>query len=107
MGPAVFCSIVTFIDLLYACVLFAVWCGMPSSQSLELHTLYKGKMPVVSDTHENQEGIAEHSFSINGDVGLSSRFCTVQAEEVCVAFGCVKGQSRLIRSSDLFIYFWL
>ena len=30
----------------------------------------KGELPVVSDTQENREGIAEHSFSINGDVGL-------------------------------------
>ena len=43
--------------------------------------LSKGEQPVVPDTQEDLEGIAEHSFSINGDVGLPGRFCTVQAEE--------------------------
>ena len=69
--------------------------------------LCKGELSVVSGTHENREGIAEHSFSINGDVGLPGRFLTVQDEEGCLAFGCAKGQSRLIRPSDHFIYFRL
>ena len=67
----------------------------------------KGELPLVSDTQENREGIAEHPFSIHGDVGLPGRFCKVQAEEGCIAFGCVKGQSRFISPSDHFIYFWL
>ena len=71
------------------------------------HMLCKGELPVVSDSQENLDGISEHSFSINGHVGLPGRFCTVQAEEGCLAFGCVKGQSRLIRPSGNFIYFWL
>ena len=68
---------------------------------------YKGELPVVSDTQENREGIAEHLFSINGDVRLPGRFCPGQAEEGCLALRCVKGQSRLIRPSDHFIYFRL
>ena len=82
--------------------------------------LCKGELPVVSDTQKNREGIAEHSFSINGDVGFPGCFCTVQAASaqsrlkmavshldvlrVNLVFGCVKGQSRLIRPSDHFIF---
>ena len=69
--------------------------------------LSKGELPVIPDTRENRVGIAEHSFSVNGGVGLPGRFCIVLAQEGCLAFGCVKRQSRLIRPSDHFIYFWL
>ena len=34
------------------------------------HMLNNGELSVISDTQENLEGIAEHLFSINGDVGL-------------------------------------
>ena len=61
----------------------------------------------IPDTQENRVGIAEHTFSFNGDVGMPDRISTVQAEEGCLAFGRVKGQSRLIRPSDNFIYSWL
>ena len=57
--------------------------------------LRKREQPVVSDTQENRERIAEHQFSINGDVWLPGRFRTVQAEEGSLAFGCVKGQFRI------------
>ena len=60
-----------------------------------LNMLSKGELPVILDTQENQEGIVEHSFSINGDVGLPGRCCTVQAERGCLALGCVAGQSCL------------
>ena len=60
------------------------------------YMLSKGELPFVLDTQENLEGIAELSSLINGDVGLPGRFCTAQPEEGCVAFGCVKCQSRLI-----------
>ena len=53
--------------------------------------LCNGELPVVSDSQENREGIPEHSFSINGDVGLPGRFCTVQAEEDCLTFGSANG----------------
>ena len=69
--------------------------------------LCNGKLPVVSDTQENREGIAEHYVSINVDVGLPGRFCTVLAVEGCLALGCVRDQSRIIRRSDHSIYFWL
>ena len=71
------------------------------------HMLCKGELPVVLDAQEDRKGIAEHSFSIKGEIGLQGRFCTVQAEEGCLAFGCAKCQSRLIRPSDHFIYFLL
>ena len=32
--------------------------------------LFKGELPVVPDTHENWDGLAKHSFSIDGVVGL-------------------------------------
>ena len=32
-----------------------------------LDTLSTGELPVVSDTKDNRERIAEHSFSVNGD----------------------------------------
>ena len=67
----------------------------------------KGELSVVPGTQENREGIAEHSFAISGDVGLPSRFCTVLAEEDCLEFGFIKGQSRLFRSNGHFTYFWL
>ena len=69
--------------------------------------LSKGELPVVPDTKEDLEGIAEHSFSINGDVGLPGRFCILQAEEGHHALGCVDLQSRLSRPSGHFIFFWL
>ena len=47
----------------------------------------KGERPVVPDTQDNLEGIARHSFSLNGDVGLPGGFCPVQAEEGCLTFG--------------------
>ena len=43
--------------------------------------LSKGELSVIPDTQENREGIAEHSFSVNGDVGLPGYFCTVQPDE--------------------------
>ena len=43
--------------------------------------LSKGELLVVRDTHLNRKGIVEHSSSINGDVALPRRFCTVQAEK--------------------------
>ena len=49
-----------------------------------------GELSVVPDTQENLEEIAEHSFSVNGDVGLPGRFCTVQAEEGRLALGEVR-----------------
>ena len=49
--------------------------------------LSKGELPVVPDTQENQEGIAQHLSSINGDVELSVHFCTVQTEEGPLVFG--------------------
>ena len=58
------------------------------------HMLSIDELPVVPETPKNREVIAEHSFSINGDVGLPGHFCTVQAEEDCLTFGCVKCQSR-------------
>ena len=69
--------------------------------------LCKGGLPVVPDTKENREWIAEHPSCINCDVGLPGRICTAQTEEGYLTFGCVKGQSRLIRPSDHFIYFRL
>ena len=57
--------------------------------------LSNGELSVVPDTQENRDGIAEHPFSINGDVGLPGRFCTVQVEEGSLAFGSVKCQSNL------------
>ena len=69
------------------------------------HILSKGELPIVSETQENREGNAEHSFSINCDVGLPSRLCTVLAEEGCLAIRYAMGQSRLIRPSDHFVYF--
>ena len=58
----------------------------------------KGELSVVPDIQENREGIADHSFSINGDVGLPGYFCTVQTEEGRLA---PEAQSRLSRPSDL------
>ena len=55
--------------------------------------LSKGVLPVVPDTPKNWEGIAEHWFSIIGDVGLPGRFCTIQAEGGHLSLGCVEGQS--------------
>ena len=52
--------------------------------------LSKGELPVVPDTDEDQEGVAERSFSINRDFGLPDCFCTVQAKEGHIAFGCVE-----------------
>ena len=49
--------------------------------------LSKGELPLMPDIQEKLEGIAEHLFSINGDVGLLSRFCIVQADDGCLAFG--------------------
>ena len=66
-----------------------------------------GELPIVPDTHEHLEWIAEHSFSIIGDVGLPGRFCTVQTEDDCHAVGCVMCQSQFIRASNHIIYFWL
>ena len=68
--------------------------------------LSKDGLPVVPDTKENWEGIAEHSSSINGDVGLPGRFRTVLTGKGSAAFGCVQCHSRLIRPSDHFIYIW-
>ena len=67
--------------------------------------LSKGEPPVVPDTQDHREWIAVHLFSINGDVGLPGRFCTGQAEEGCLALGCVECQSRLSRPCDHYIYF--
>ena len=50
--------------------------------------LSKGEQLIVPDSYESPEEIAKHSSSINGDVGLPGRFCTVQVEEGCFAFGC-------------------
>ena len=47
----------------------------------------KGKLPFVSDTQANWEVVSEQSFSVNGDVGLSGRFCTVLADEGRLALG--------------------
>ena len=47
----------------------------------------KAVQPVVPDTQVNRDGIAEHSFSVDGDVGLPGRFCTVLPEEGCLALG--------------------
>ena len=69
--------------------------------------LSKGELPVISDTQEDREGIAEHSFSVNGDVGLPGRFYTVLAEEGRLALGRLEGQYRLSRPSDHCIYIWL
>ena len=52
-----------------------------------LHMFSNGELPVVPDTQENQDGIAEHSFSINDDVGLPGHLCTVLAVEGCLAVG--------------------
>ena len=40
------------------------------------HLLPKGELMVIPDTEENQEGIAEHSITIYGDVGLPGRICS-------------------------------
>ena len=69
--------------------------------------LCKGRLSVISDTHENRKWIAEHSFSTNGNVGLPGCFCTVLTEEGCLTFVCFRGQSHLIRPSVHFVYFWL
>ena len=39
---------------------------------------------------ENQEWIARHSFSVNGDVRLSGRFSTIHALEGRLELGCVE-----------------
>ena len=52
-----------------------------------LDMLSKGELPVVPDTEENCVGIAGHLFSVNGDVGLPGRFCTVHAEEGLLPLG--------------------
>ena len=39
--------------------------------------------------------------------GEEECFNTVQAEEGCLEFGCVKGQYLLARPRDHIIYFWL
>ena len=49
--------------------------------------LSKVELPVAPDIQENMEGIADHSFSVNGDVGLAGGFCTVKAEEGRLEFG--------------------
>ena len=38
----------------------------------------KDELPVVSGSHENREGVAEHSSSINGDIWLPGHFCIVR-----------------------------
>ena len=60
----------------------------------------------VCNTQENMEGIADHTSSFNGDVGLPYRMCPVQADEGCLAFGYAKDQSRLIRHCDHFTTFF-
>ena len=64
-------------------------------------------LPVVSATLENLDWISEHSLTINVDIGLPGRFCTVQAEKCSLAFGCVMGLSRLLKPSYHIGYFWL
>ena len=63
----------------------------------------KGEQPVESYTKENLEEISEHSFSSSDDVGLPSRFCTVQAREGRLVLRYVEGQSRLSKPSDHYI----
>ena len=65
---------------------------------------FKGELPVEPDTQEYLEGIPEHSFYINGDVGLPGRFCTVHAEYGHIALGCIEGQCHQYRPSHHFIY---
>ena len=59
--------------------------------------LLKDEQPVTPDTQGNREGIAEHSSSINGDVELPGRLCTVQAKEGRLTLGCVEGEFCLSR----------
>ena len=69
--------------------------------------LINGEQSFVCNTQENMEGIADHTSSFNGDVGLPYRMCPVQADEGCLAFGYAKDQSRLIRHCDHFTHLFL
>ena len=52
---------------------------------------------------KNREGVAEHSFSVNGDVGLPDSFCIVQAEEGRLALGCMRFNLALVdQATNLF-----
>ena len=62
-----------------------------------LNMLSKGELQVVLHSLDNLESIAEHSFSVNDDVGMSGRFCAVQTEEGHLAVGSVEGQPFLSR----------
>ena len=41
--------------------------------------LPKFELQVVPDTQDNQDGIAENAFSVNGDPWLLVSFCMLQA----------------------------